>query len=172
MIDLRHWDGTEALPFVLDDGGRLAAGFKGRAGDCVARSMAIASGRPYGEIYYRLSVGMGSQRRSRQDVRLGRHQAASARNGVNVDRKWYKEYMVELGFVWVPTMRLGSGCKVHLLKDELPDGRLVVHLSKHSTAVIDGVIHDTSNPTRATIETIASVQRMRHRCVYGYWRLT
>ena len=39
------------LPFARDDGGRAAAGFKGSAGDCVARSVAIASGRPYAEVY-------------------------------------------------------------------------------------------------------------------------
>jgi hypothetical protein len=37
-------------------------------------------------------------------------------------------------------------------------GRLVVAVSKHYTAVIDGVIHDTHNP-----------QREGKRCVYGYF---
>jgi len=43
----------------------------------------------------------------------------------------------------VPTMAIGSGCKVHLADGELPPGRLVVSVSKHYTAVTDGVIHDT-----------------------------
>jgi hypothetical protein len=57
-------------------------------------------------------------------------------------------------------MQIGSGCKVHLRADELPNGRLVVHTSRHSTAVIDGVIHDTYDPSRGG-----------NRCVYGYWKL-
>ena len=43
-------------------------------------------------------------------------------------------------------MAIGSGCKVHLADSELPFGRLVVSVSKHYTAVIDGVVHDTHDP--------------------------
>jgi len=57
-------------------------------------------------------------------------------------------------------MKIGSGYKVHLAEGELPMGRLVVHVSKHSVAVIDGVLHDTHDPTRG-----------ESRCVYGYWQL-
>jgi hypothetical protein len=35
------------FPFQLNDGGRDAAGFKGGAGDCVVRSIAIAANLPY-----------------------------------------------------------------------------------------------------------------------------
>ena len=34
---------TAALGFVRNDGGRLAAGFQGGAGDCVVRAIAIAA---------------------------------------------------------------------------------------------------------------------------------
>lgn len=165
MEGTKHWDGTQALAFQPDDGGRAASGFKGRAGDCVARSISIASGYPYAEVYTRLADGMGSQRKT---SRSGK-QARSARNGVSVKRKWFRDYMAELGFAWVPTMQIGSGCTVHLLAGELPNGRLVVSLSGHYTAVIDGVIHDTYDPTRATIYVENGVERMSHRCVYGYW---
>jgi hypothetical protein len=59
---------------------------------------------------------------------------------------------------WTPTMQIGLGCKVHLKPDELPQGRLVVCVSRHYTAVIDGVIHDNHDCSRD--ET---------RCVYGYY---
>src|SRR5580658_9694624 len=45
-------------------------------------------------------------------------------------------------------MEIGSGCKAHLRADELPKGRLIVSVSGHLTAVIDGVIHDTHEPSR------------------------
>lgn len=162
----QYWDGNRALDFCCDDGGRAEAGFKGRAGNCVCRAVAIASGRPYAEVYQRLADGMGSQRKTR---RTGK-QARSARNGVHVKRKWFRDYMAELGFEWVPTMQIGSGCKVHLLAGEIPGGRLVVAVSGHYTAVLDGVIHDTHNPTRASIFHEDGINRMSHRCVYGYWR--
>jgi hypothetical protein len=67
--------------------------------------------------------------------------------------------MKQLGWMWTPTMQIGSGCTVHLRADELPPGRLVVSVSKHLTAVIDGVIHDTHDCSRRGT-----------RCVYGYWQ--
>ena len=68
--------------------------------------------------------------------------------------------MNELGYQFIPTMGIGTGCQVHLKAGELPEkGRFVVSLSRHCTAVVDGVIHDTSDPSRGG-----------KRCVYGYWR--
>ncbi|GAA5666015.1 hypothetical protein Brsp07_04524 [Brucella sp. NBRC 14130] len=168
--------------FVIDDGGRAEAGFKGKAGDCVARSLAIVTGRPYAEIYAALAKGTGAQRAT---ARSGKR-AASARNGINTKRKWFRDYAASLGLEWVPTMKIGSGCTVHLTADELPPGRLVVVVSGHYTAMIDGVIHDTHDPRREihAIEPdrgqplkpgqwrnengVCSIQR---RCVYGYFRL-
>jgi hypothetical protein len=158
------------MPFIQDDGGRADAGFKGSAGDCVARSIAIASGRPYGEVYARLAAGRGSQRATKRSGKKSR----SARNGINTQRKWFKDYMAELGFRWIPTMGIGTGCTVHLAAGELPVGRLIVAVSKHYTAVIDGEVHDTHDPQRTTIE-IGAVEGVPYRkeyerCVYGYWR--
>jgi len=156
----KHWDGTQALDYSYNDGGRKDAGFKGIAGDCVTRSIAIASGVPYIDVYQALSKGMGSQSKSK---------GATARNGVSTGKKWFKDYMLAAGFTWTPTMLIGQGCKVHLLAGELPMGRLVVRVSRHCTSVIDGVIHDAFDPTRASIQTTNGVRSMSHRCVYGYW---
>jgi ketosteroid isomerase-like protein len=143
-------------PFVYNDGGRRAAGFKGDTGDCVTRAVTIASGKPYAEVYAFMAKMNGEQRvtkRTRQSATR-----RSARHGVYTRRKWFKDYMASLGFRWTPTMTIGSGCKVHLKADELPAGRLVAHLSRHAVAVIDGVVHDTYDPSRDGT-----------RCVYGYW---
>jgi hypothetical protein len=142
------------MTWVYDDGGRAAAGFKGEADDCVCRAIAIISGRPYAEVYARLAEETGNQRASKRTKK----KAASARNGISTKRKWFDDYMRELGFTWTPTMQIGSGCKVHLRADELPPGRLVVNVSRHSVAVIDGVIHDTHDCSRNGT-----------RCVYSYW---
>lgn len=144
------------MKIVNDDGGRAAAGYKVQAGDCVCRAIAIATGKPYQEVYSVLAQGTGNQRRCKR----GKKRSASARGGINTTRKWFKEYMASLGFKWTPTMQVGSGCKVHLKDGELPPGRLVVSLSRHYAAVIDGVVHDTFDPSRNGT-----------RCVYGYWSL-
>jgi hypothetical protein len=140
--------------FKYNDGGRAASGHKGLTGDCVCRAVAIAADLPYDEVYARLSEGNATQRKSKYSS----NGARSARNGIETTRKWFKDYMVELGFEWTPTMSIGSGCKVHLRSDELPAGRLICNVSKHLVAVIDGVVHDNHDCTRNGT-----------RCVYGYW---
>jgi hypothetical protein len=157
------------MQFVYDDGGRAAAGYKGHAGDCVARSIAIATGRPYAEVYDALAAGNAGERQTKQ--RRG-SAGRTARSGIHVTRKWFKDYMTSLGWEWVPTMHIGSGCKVHLVDGELPSGRLIVSVSKHYTAVVDGAVHDTHDPQRAThwYKPDMTLDRVSHRCVYGYWR--
>lgn len=145
-----------ALPFVFNDGGRAAAGFRGMARDCVARSIAIVSARPYKVVYQEIAVIQGNGRRSPGD---SDRPAQSACQGVDFKRKAFKDYMVAQGFRWTPTMKIGSGCTVHLAVGEIdPLGRHVVMVSGHATAVLDGVIHDTQDPSRDG-----------KRCVYGYW---
>ena len=39
------------LKLKVDDGGRFAAGYKGKAGDCVVRSIAIVTGMSYQKVY-------------------------------------------------------------------------------------------------------------------------
>jgi hypothetical protein len=154
------------MQFIYDDGGRATAGFKGDAGDCVTRAVAIAAQLPYAEVYAALSKGCKTQRLTKRS-----RAKSSARDGVNTRRKWFRDYMASIGLVWTPTMLIGQGCKVHLHDDELPNGRLIVAVSKHYTAVIDGVIRDTHDPQRNDVWVDADgVQRIMRRCVYGYWR--
>lgn len=134
------------MKFQQNDGGRSAAGFRGVTGDCVTRAIAIALDLPYREVYDALSDRMAAQGKSR-----------SARNGV--PRSVYEIYLREQGWKWVPTMKIGSGCTVHLRKDELPSGRIIARLSRHLCAVVDGVIQDTYDPSREG-----------SRCVYGYFQ--
>jgi hypothetical protein len=158
------------MKFLYDDGGRKSSGYKGSAGDCVARAVAIVTGSDYADVYSELSALAGLERKSR---------GASARNGIRTSRKWFKDYMQACGFSWTPTMGIGTGCKVHLADGELPAGRLVVAVSRHYTAVVDGVIHDTFDPQRSTVfydgqepDGSAHVSRVAQRCVYGYWKFS
>jgi hypothetical protein len=150
------------MKYIYNDGGREAAGYKGGAGDCVVRAISIACEIPYDEVYKTLSCGCRTERQSKK---------RSARNGVNVNRKWFKDYMNKLGWKWTPTMGIGTGCKVHLHDGELPMGRLIVSVSKHYTTVIDGVIHDTHDPQREFHWIDGNGNSgISRRCVYGYWR--
>ena len=149
------------MKLIIDDGGRSAAGYKGYSGDCVTRAIAIATGKPYQEVYDAINELSKSER-----PRRGKR--SSSRNGVM--KPTIRKYIASLGWVWYPTMGIGTGCHVHLKDGELPMGRLIVAVSRHLTAVIDGVIHDTDDPQRETayFENNKLV-RVSGRCVYGYW---
>lgn len=138
------------LPWRYDDGGRSDAGFRGSAGDCVTRAIAIATGMPYRDVYRdlaRLCEERGGPR--------------SARNGV--PRSIYDRYLLAHGWAWTPTMTIGSGCRVHLRRGELPveHGPVIARLSGHLVAIVQGIIRDTGDPSRDGT-----------RCVYGYWTRT
>lgn len=141
------------MRFKYDDGGRAAAGFKGEAGDCVTRAIAIATGVSYREVYDLVNEA-GKRERPRSAGK--RRKPSTAREGV--EKKTSRALLATLGWKWTPTMAIGSGCTVHLRADELPSGRIIAAVSKHLVAVIDGVIHDTHDCSRDGT-----------RCVYGYW---
>lgn len=147
------------MKYQFNDGGREKAGFKGTTGDCVVRSIAIATEKPYQEVYdavFEAGVTYGDSKRDKF-ARHIRKKGASPRDGVH--KAVTRAYLTGIGWKWTPTMFIGQGCKVHLKAEELPSGRLVVSVSKHLVAVIDGVINDTYDCSRG--ET---------RCVYGYWQ--
>ena len=50
--------------FLWDDGGRAISGFVGLTGDCVTRSIAIATGLAYRDIYQTLMQRHGSSPRN------------------------------------------------------------------------------------------------------------
>jgi len=142
-----------AMPWEFDDGGRGAAGFKGTTGDCVVRALAIACGEDYKCVYdelnYRASLVRPPKRGRPSNTRTGVH------------RKVYEPYLLDRGFQWKPLMGIGTGTTVHLALGELPDyAFMVVSLSRHLAAVVDGVVRDNHNPTRDGT-----------RCVYGYYHL-
>ena len=132
---------SNTIKWVYDDGGREAAGRKGKTRDCVTRAISIVFQRPYMQVYNDINEEAGN------DI---------AENGV--ERRIYEAVIRSYGGHWTPTMSIGSGCKVHLRPSELPSGRLIARCSRHLVAVIDGVIHDTFDP-----------RRDEKRCVYGYF---
>ena len=155
---LNPFKSIQTFPFQLNDGGREKAGFKGGAGDCVVRSIAIAAKLPYMQAYEDLRSANQNYAELKND-RLARrlnNKGSSPRNGNH--RNVFHDYILGLGFEWVPTMQVGAGCRVHLRPSELPTGTLIVKVSKHLTAIVDGVIQDTHNPSRGG-----------SRCVYGYY---
>ena len=135
------------MKHIYNDGGRAAAGYKGSTGDCGVRAAAIATGKSYRQIYNRINqIAKSEKTKNKSNSRTG------------IYRKTFDQLMTEEGFRWISCMSIGSGCTVHMRRDELPTGTLVVRLSKHYAAVVNGECHDTYDCTRNGT-----------RCVYGYW---
>lgn len=144
--------------WTFNDGGRAAAGFKGLTSDCVCRSIAIAAGLPYRDVYDEIIFRAEKERPYTR--RNGKKPKGRSHPRTGVFRPTYEALLRDLGFEWTPTMRIGTGCKVHLRKEELPsEGPLVVSVTHHLTCVVDGVIQDTHDPSRNGT-----------RCVYGYYQ--
>jgi hypothetical protein len=120
--------------FKQNDGGRKAAGFKGTAGDCGARAMAIALALDYKVAYKELAQANADNGR-----------AKSARNGVMKDV--YTEVLKRYGFVWMKAPQF-AGRKARC--SDLT-GVVIAKQARHFVAVIDGVAHDAWNSTERMV---------------------
>lgn len=131
------------LHFQQNDGGRLDAGFKGHTGDCGARSIAIATGRSYRDIYSHLGA-LQSEMTGGMD--------RSPRNGVGIPV--FHRYLIDRG--WQHYRTDGE----YLTADSIPPARVVVCvLPRHFVTVIDCTVCDTWDSRRST-RTKNGAQRM------------
>lgn len=157
MIALRH---------CLHDGGRSAAGFRGDAGDCVTRAIAIGTGLPYSQVYrelYERAKGDLEALNQLNPPRPAPNHPGSPRTGI--PRPIYEPYLRELGWEWTATMRPGQGCKVHLRADELPDaGFSVVSAStSRSFVTASSMTRTTRRATVAGAFTATTSRRLTRR---------
>ena len=122
------------MSYQYNDGGRKAAGFKGTAGDCGARAMAIALGLDYSAVYKELAQANADNGR-----------AKSARNGINKDI--YAEVLKRYGWVWQKAPQF-TGRKARC-RDLT--GTVIAKQAGHYVAVIDGVPQDIFNCTERMV---------------------
>lgn len=132
--------------FVYADGGRELSGFKGKAGDCGARALSIATAYHKNSfVDYTHSYKLLAQ--ANKDFGF----AKSARNGV--EKTVFHSVINKLGWDWYPAPKFQgrkAKCK------DLPKGCFIAQQAGHYVAVIDGVPWDIFD----------SSQKM----VYGYWK--
>lgn len=139
------------MELVYSTGGREKY-FKGKVvGDCVCRAIANGTGMDYKEVY-----DLINSYAKREHLSKRKKHKSYARNGVYKDTIY--RLLTDLGWKWIPTMTIGSGCQVHLNEKELPNGTLIICVSKHLTCVRDKKLYDTYDCSREG-----------NRCVYGYY---
>jgi len=127
------------MRFVFNDGGRKTAGFKGTAGDCGARAMAIALGMDY-KVAYKLLA----------EANKNCGKAKSARNGI--DKDIYSDVLKSLGWMWMPAPKF-EGRKAKC--SDMFAGTVIARQAGHYVAVINGVPHD--------------IWDCSEKMVYGFW---
>jgi len=125
--------------YQYNDGGRSKY-FKGKAGDCAARAMAIALEVDYKDAYNELAKANAK----------GRGGQKSARNGIY--KEDFNRVLEAHGWVWVAAPKF-EGRKAYV--QDMPSGRVIARMARHFVAVIDGVANDTFNSTS--------------KMIYGYW---
>ena len=132
---------TRPVTIIDDDGGRRAAGFKGKARDCVCRSIAIVTKRSYADVYSMLKTASEEYANTRRNkvARLIKRRGASPRNGVF--KEVYTELLGTLGMEYV-----SFGAQRGWLTDIPTNTNCIVRYPKHLTAYKMGVLHDTNDP--------------------------
>ncbi len=151
------------MEFVISDGGRKAAGFKGDCGDSLVRAIAIAARRPYAEVYKECSLMNANY--SKTNLPKWRFAGVrTARYGVCTDHAQFRDYMKNMEFVWYPPRRWGKACKLYLDDTDIPMGRLIITLSRYWMAVDNGIIFDAWDPHNFS-------SRWPKPRVYGWWKL-
>lgn len=130
----------EIRMYQFNDGGRAAAGYKGKSGDCGVRAMSIAC-----EMDYKAARKLLKEYSARG--KLGSKAIAS---GI------YKEDMDaalrSIGWAWVSAPKF-EGRKARYA--DLPKGRHIAQMARHYAAVVDGVLLDSWDSSS--------------KMVYGYW---
>jgi hypothetical protein len=136
IAELRRKLDPGRCEWKLNDGGRADAGYEGREGDCVIRAISVATEKPYSEVREALLASAARYAKRYPRSTEAEFIKRSRKGGYNVHGA-YRGYLKSLGWQYTEPKET-----VYLRADMLPRGRLVVLVSRHAVAVIDGVIHD------------------------------
>ena len=150
-----------SLPeYKYNDGGRKEAGYKGKTGDCGVRAIAIATDRPYKEVYEAIaSIKENWKGRSRkaQKTRAGGP-------GKGVFPEVIEAYLQSIGgWQWIKS-------KVRIDDNRL-QSRSICRVRKHFFCIIEDVVHDTFDDrmTCAVEKEDGEFIPSMPRCAFSYW---
>lgn len=169
------------MEFIYNDGGRSMYFKADNVGDCCSRAICNATGKDYKEVYSRLkeltelevqrlerksnSKNLSHWKQYRNSLKAAAMKKANVRNGTAW--KVVDKYLKEIGWV---RHSLKSG-QMHFTADELPEGNLIVKLSKHLTNVKDKIIYDTYDCSKKVFYDRYTGDKVvnERRVVYTYW---
>ena len=130
------------IDYRYDDGGRAAAGYRGKSGDCVVRAIAICASEDYRAVYATMAEQMkrnGYAASGNAYATRERYRKAPRRRGLLKARRVQDRVLEAYGFQ-----------KVRLPAEERPTfteahhrfGDCVVGTTKHVAAIVDGALRD------------------------------
>lgn len=159
------------LPHKYNDGGRSAY-FKGSAGDCVTRSLAIYLGLDYKQVYQELQERQAAWIDSLRRKNTKKAKAILKRSNHSIREGCYNEvwmpYLKEHGLV---KTRTGYGGQTRMpartVWNKYGDGIYVVN--SHLFAVLNGYTQDTHDPLRYILVTDEGYRELRYRKVIWHW---
>jgi len=159
---------SKGLGFKLDDGGRSAAGFKGSAGDCVTRAIAIAEFRDYNEVREELMAEKRSWMAKSRSRSAKKAKSASVRNGT--EAKVYRPYLEKRGWVRKTLVKFGDPSRKKMVPEEIPLGNVIVEIPKHVIAIKDHVVHDTFDSRTTNVwEDGVPTEKITPRTMVAFW---
>ncbi len=131
------------IDYHYDDGGREAAGYRGRTGDCVVRAIAVCARQDYRAVYLTMAEQMkrnGYAASGNAYAIRERSRRAPRRKGQITARRVQDRVLELYGFRKV---RLPAGARPTFTEAHERYGDCIVGTTKHVAAVVDGALRDT-----------------------------
>ena len=131
------------IDYRYDDGGREAAGYRGKTGDCVVRAIAICTGEDYRGVYLTIAEHMkrnGYAASGNAYATRERNRKAPRSKGQIAARRVQDHVLEAYGFRKV---RLPAGERPTFTEAHHQFGDCVVGTTKHVAAIVDGALRDT-----------------------------
>ena len=131
------------IAYRYDDGGRAAAGYRGKTGDCVVRAIAICAGEDYRAVYVTMAGHMkrnGYAASGNAYATRERSRKAPRRRGQLTARRVQDSVLEAFGF---RKARLPVGERPTYTEAHRRYGDCIVGTTKHLAAVVDGALRDT-----------------------------
>ena len=130
------------IDYRYDDGGRAAAGYRGKTGDCVVRAIAICAREDYRAVYVTMAEHMKRNGYASGNAYATRERNRKApRRRDQLTAKRVQDRVLEAyGFRKV---RLPAGERPTFTEAHHRFGDCVVGTTKHVAAIVDGALRDT-----------------------------
>ena len=131
------------IAYRYDDGGRAAAGFRGKTGDCVVRAIAICAGEDYPSVYETMAEHMkanGYAASGNAYATRERKRKTPRRRGELSARRVQDRVLEAYGF---GKARLPAGERPTFTEAHRRYGDCIVGTTKHLAAIVNGALRDT-----------------------------